>query len=161
VNAEDREGRWGDQMSFLYAGIPSVRFTESEEDTTRQHSSDDTSDLLDYNYLRLVTQLNVGVVANMAGAPTRPDAPTIAPMADAGAYLISWLPNPEAAGYAISFRPVGLDAYPQFQYVNSSQAGNVALTNLDPTVRYAVSMAALNRNGRISLFSAETIIGPE
>lgn len=160
VNAEDREGRWGDHMSFLYAGIPAVRFTESQEDPSRQHNGDDISQFIDFNYLSQVTQLNVGLVANMAGAPRRPDAPTLAPMAEAGSYLISWLPDPQAAGYAISFRPINSDVYPDFHYVNLNQAGNVALTSLDPNQQYAVSMAALNRNGRISPFSAEVQIGP-
>jgi hypothetical protein len=160
-NAEDREGRWGDHMSFLHAGIPAVRLTESQEDPNAQHNSSDTWDRLDYNYLMQVAQLNVAVVANMAGAPARPVALTIAPMAEPGTYILSWLPDADAAGYAISFRPAESDAYPDFHYVNLEQSGNVALTNLDPAVQYAVSMAALNRNGRISLFSPEIMIGPE
>ncbi|MCP4360246.1 MAG: M20/M25/M40 family metallo-hydrolase [Chloroflexi bacterium] len=161
VNMEDREGRWGDQMSFLYAGIPAVRLTESQENPNTQHNSDDTAANLDYNYLLQVTQLNVAVAATMAGAPARPVAPTIAPMAETGSYIISWLPDSNAAGYALAFRPLGLDAYPDFRYVSLDQAGNVALTNLDPSVRYAVSMAALNGNGRISPFSLEILVGPE
>lgn len=161
LNAQDREGRWGDHLSFLQAGIPAVRFTESQEDPTSQHNSSDTSGLIDFNYLNQVTQFNVAVAATMAGAPARPNPPTIAAMAEAGSYIISWPPDAGTAGYAISFRPVGSDIYPEFRYVNLEQSGNVALTNLDPTVQYAVSMAALNRNGRISLFSPEIIIGPE
>lgn len=161
VNAEDRDGRWGDQMSFLHAGIPAVRITESQEDPSNQHNANDVSTNLDYNYLRQVTQLNLAVVGTMAGAPQTPDAPTIAPMAEAGSYIISWLPDAETAGYAIAFRPLNLDAYPDFHYVNLEQSGNVALTNLNPSERYAVSMAALSRNGRISPFSPEIIIGPE
>lgn len=160
TNAEDRDGRWGDQMSFLHAGIPAVRFTESEEAPNMQHNSSDTWDRIDYNYLAQVTQFNVAVVANMAGAPARPVAPVIAAMADPGTYILSWLPDPNTAGYAIAFRPLGLDAYPAFRYVNVAESGNVALTNLDPTVSYAVSMAAVSANGRMSLFSPEVIIGP-
>ncbi len=159
LNAEDREGRWGDHMSFLHAGIPAVRLTESQEDPNLQHNSADVSSTLDFNYLRQVTQLAVAVAATAAGAPTRPSAPTIAAMSEPGAYLISWLPDPNAAGYAISFRPVNSETYPTFSYVNSEQSGNVALTNLAPGVSYAVSMAALNRNGRISFFSPEVVIG--
>ncbi|GIK57409.1 MAG: hypothetical protein BroJett015_30720 [Chloroflexota bacterium] len=158
VNAEDREGRWGDHLSFLYAGIPAVRLTESQEDPTMQHNSADVSAALDFNYLRQVTQLAVAVAATAAGAPTRPSAPTIAAMSEPGAYLISWLPDANAAGYVISFRPVESESYPPFSYVLSEQSGNVALTNLDTTTRYAVSMAALTRNGRISFFSPEVVI---
>lgn len=159
VNAEDREGRWGDQLSFLYAGIPAVRLTESQEDPSQQHNSADVAAALDFNYLRQVTQLAVAVTATAAGAPTRPSAPTIAAMSEPGAYLISWLPDPNAAGYVISFRPVASENYPAFSYVLSEQSGNVALTNLDTSTSYAVSMAALTRNGRLSFFSPEVVIG--
>jgi hypothetical protein len=161
LNAEDRDGRWGDHMSFLHAGIPAVRITEFDEDPSTQHNSNDISPNLDYNYLSQVTQLNVAVVATMAGAPQTPDAPTIAAMSEAGSYIVSWLPDADTAGYAIAFRPVGSDEFPEFYYVDLAQSGNVALTTLDPNTRYAVSMAALNRNGRISPFSAEILIGPE
>jgi len=161
TNAEDREGRWGDHMSFLHAGIPAVRLTESQEDPEAQHNSTDVSSLIDFNYLQQVTQLTLAVAATVAGAPTRPSAPTIAAMAEPGAYLISWLPDPDAAGYAISFRPLESETYPTFSYVNLDQSGNVALTNLDEKGSYAVSMAALNRNGRISLFSQEVVIGKQ
>lgn len=160
VNAEDREGRWGDHMSFLHAGIPAVRLTESQEDPNQQHNSSDSSGTLDYNYLLQVTQLSVVVVANMAGAPARPVAPTLAAMAEPGTYIVSWLPDAQAAGYALSFRPAASDEYPEFHYVNLEQSGSVALTNIDPTINYAVSIAALNRNGRISLFSQEILVGP-
>ncbi len=159
VNAEDREGRWGDQLSFLYAGIPAVRLTESQEDPSQQHNSADVAAALDFNYLRQVTQLAVAVTATASGAPTRPSAPTIAAMSEPGAYLISWLPDPNAAGYVISFRPVASENYPAFSYVLSEQSGNVALTNLDTSTSYAVSMAALTRNGRLSFFSPEVVIG--
>ncbi|HRQ38792.1 MAG TPA: M20/M25/M40 family metallo-hydrolase [Chloroflexota bacterium] len=159
LNAEDREGRWGDHLSFLHAGIPAVRLTESQEDPTLQHNSGDVSAVMDFNYLRQVTQLAVAVAATAAGAPTRPSSPTIAAMSEPGAYLISWLPDPNAAGYVISFRPMESENYPTFSYVLSEQSGNVALTNLDTSTNYAVSMAALTRNGRISFFSPEVVIG--
>jgi hypothetical protein len=146
-------------MSFLHAGIPAVRLTESQEDPGTQHNSGDVSSLMDFNYLSQVTQLALAVTATAAGAPARPSAPTIAAMSAPGAYLISWLPDPNAAGYAISFRPLDSETYPVFSYVNLEQSGNVALTNLDSKGQYAVSMAALSRNGRISLFSQEVIIG--
>jgi hypothetical protein len=160
VESEDRPGRWSDHISFLQAGIPAVRLTEDVEDTNRQHNSKDTSEVLDYNYLRQVAQLNVAILANIIGAPARPLAPTVTSMANAGAYILTWAPDPGAAGYAISFRPMGTAEYPPFRFVNTAQAGNVALTGLDSGTSYAVSMAALGANGRIGLFSPEIFIGP-
>ncbi len=158
--ALDREGRWSDHREFVRAGIPAVRLTESIEDPTVQHTSADTPDRLDYTYLQQVTQLNLAVAANMAGAPSRPAPPVLARMADAGAYILTWPPDPLAAGYAISFRPLDAPGYGDFRLVNIAEAGNIALTGLDPTLTYAVSLATLDAAGRISLFSPEIITGP-
>ena len=155
IDAQDRPGRYSDHVSFLQAGIPAVRFTESEEDYSKQHNSADTAEWLDYNYLRQVAQLNIAVLGNAAGAPAQPVAPSLTPMAEPGAYILTWIPDSNAAGYAISFRPVGSTIYPQFRYVNANEAGNVAITGLDSAVQYAVSIAGLDGNGRIGLFSSE------
>ncbi|MCP4420843.1 MAG: M20/M25/M40 family metallo-hydrolase [Chloroflexi bacterium] len=157
IDAQDRIGRYSDHISFLQSGIPAVRMTESVEDPNRQHNSSDTAEWIDYNYLRQVTQLNIAVLGNAAGAPAQPAAPGLSPMAEQGAYILTWAPDSAAAGYTISFRPVGSPNYPQFRYVNSSEAGNVAITGLDPAVQYAVSIAGLDGNGRIGLFSPEVL----
>ena len=157
IGAEDRPGRYSDHVSFLDAGIPAVRLTESEEDPNRQHNGSDTAEWLDYNYLRQVTQLNIVVLANMAGGPPQPVAPSLTSMAEPGAYILTWIPDSNAAGYAISFRPVGSPTFPQFRYVNANEAGNVAITGLDPAVQYWVSIAGLDGNGRIGLFSQEVL----
>lgn len=158
IDSLDREGRYSDHREFINAGVPAVRLTESEEDRNNQHSGGDTWDKIDYNYLRQVSQLNLAVLANLAGAPPPPQSPTIAPMADPGSFLLNWTPDPRAAGYAISFRELGLDAYPPFQYISGGESGNVAFTDLDPQKTYAVSLAAIDVNGRISGFSQEIVI---
>ncbi|HID51766.1 MAG TPA: M20/M25/M40 family metallo-hydrolase [Anaerolineae bacterium] len=160
VNARDRDGRWGDQMSFQDAGITGVRLTESEEDRNNQHNSGDTWEKLDYNYLRQVTQLVVAVAGNIAGAPPPPPIPNVSPAAEPGAYLITWAPDRLAAGYAIAFRPIESDTTPPLRFVNREQAGNVALSGFDPGVTYAVSMASVDGNGRVGLFSPEIMVGP-
>lgn len=160
IDALDREGRYSDHITFLEAGVPAVRLTESVEDPNRQHNALDTWDSIDYNYLTQVTQLNLATVVNIIGAPARPQAPLIAPMSEAGAYILTWDRDPNAAGYALSFRPAGSTTYPPFRYVSALQSGNVAITGLDPNTTYYVSMAAFDGNGRISLFSTETPVGP-
>ena len=158
IDSLDREGRYSDHREFINAGVPSIRLTESEEDRNSQHSGGDTWDKIDYDYLRQVAQLNLAVISNLAGAPPPPQSLTIAPMADPGFFLLNWVPDPRAAGYAISFREVGSDQYPPFRYVASGEAGNIALTDLDPQTVYAVSIAAIDGNGRISGFSPEIIV---
>jgi hypothetical protein len=160
INAADREGRWGDQREFVRAGLPALRLTESIEDPDLLNSSRDTWDVIDYSYLQKVTQLNVAVVANAIGAPPQPPIPTVAPMADPGGYILTWVPDLRAAGYIISFRPVDSADYAPFRFVSGNQAGNVVLTGYDPNKAYAVSLAALDERGRVSLFSPELTVGP-
>lgn len=158
INAADREGRWGDQREFVRAGLAAIRITESVEDPDLLNSPRDVWDQIDYGFLQNVTQLNVAVVANAIGAPSMPTPPTIAPMANPGSFILTWVPDPQAAGYALSFRPSDSPDYAPFRFVNANQAGNIVLTGFDPTVTYATSMAALSQTGRISLFSPETLL---
>jgi hypothetical protein len=116
--------------------------------------------LIDYNYLQRVVQLNVAVAANLAGGPHQPAPPIIAAMAEPGAYLLTWPVTADASGYAISFRPADSAYYPPFRFVRAANAGNIALTGLDPNMTYAVSIAALNERGLVSGFSIEQIVGP-
>ena len=159
-DALDREGRWGDHREFVRVGFPAIRVIESVEDPDLVNSNRDTWDLIDYNYLQRVVQLNVAVAANLAGAPSQPAPPLVAGMAEPGAFLLTWPIAPEAAGYAISFRPVDSQYYPTFRFVKATNAGDVALTGLDPNMTYAVSIAALNDRGLVSGFSTEQFVGP-
>jgi hypothetical protein len=160
VNALDREGRYGDQREFVSAGVTALRITESVEDVDLQHNARDRADRLDYDYLRQVTQLAVATIANLAGAPQVPPVPTVTPMAEAGSYLLTWMPDQQAAGYAISFRPIESNRLPTLRFVSLREAGNVVLTGFDPSVTYAVSMAALDENGRLGLFTPEVSVSP-
>jgi hypothetical protein len=69
--------------------------------------------------------------------------------------------GPDASGYAISFRPVDSTLLPDLPLCRAANAGNVALTGLDPSVTYAVSIAALNERGLVSGFSVEQFLGPD
>lgn len=161
INALDREDRWGDQREFVYAGIPAVRLIESEEDLSIQNSTRDTWSLIDYDYFAQIVQLNLAVMCNMIGAPPPPPAPLVAQMADPGAFILSWQAEPQAEGYAVSFRPLNSTDYPPFRFVSSNQTGNVVLTGFDPAATYAVSIAAIGSNGRLGSFSPELIVGPD
>ena len=160
VDAVDREGRFSDHMRFLEVGVPALRLTESAEDSTRNHTALDTSEALDYNYLRQVTQLNVAALANIIGAPARPEPPALGSLEGGEGLVLSWPVDPAADGYVISLRPVGSEAYAPFRFVGAGQAGQVAITDLDPVGSYAVSLAALTASGRVSLFSPEVLWQP-
>lgn len=160
INSLDRDGRYGDQREFVNVDVTALRITESIEDVDLQHNARDRAERLDYGYLAQVTRLAVATTANLIGVPAVPGQPTIAPMGEPGSYLLTWFPDPDVAGYAISFRPVESNNLPPLRFVSLREAGNVALTGLDPNTTYAVSMAALSENGRLGQFTREVIINP-
>ncbi|MCB8924575.1 MAG: M20/M25/M40 family metallo-hydrolase [Ardenticatenaceae bacterium] len=160
IDALDREGRWGDHREFVNAGMPGIRIIESVEDPDMVNSRTDTWDRIDYNYLQQMVQMNIAVVANLAGAPHTPQTPIIQAMDSPGDFWLRWPTDPDVAGYAISFRPLTEGSFPTFRFVRANQAGNVALTGLDPNTIYAVSVTALDENGRLGDFTPEVIIEP-
>lgn len=161
TNALDREDRWGDHREFVNAGIPAIRLIESEEDLSIQNSVRDTWSLIDYEYLAKVVKLNLAVVCNMIGAPPPPPQPLVAKMADPGAFMLNWESSPQAAGYAVSFRPLNSEGYPPFRFVKANQTRNVVLTGLDGDTIYAISIAAVGDDGRLGYFSPELILNPD
>jgi hypothetical protein len=160
IDALDREERWGDHREFVNAGMPGIRVIESVEDPDLVNSKQDTWDRIDYNYLQQIVQLNIAVVANLAGAPQTPQTPIIQALDSPGDFWLRWPTDSEAAGYAIAFRPLVEGSFPTFRFVRAGQAGNVAFTGFDPTVTYAVSLAALDENGRLGDFTPEVIVEP-
>ena len=160
IDALDRDGRYGDHREFVNAGMPAIRIIESEEDPDLVNSKSDTWQLIDYNYLQQVTQLNVAVVANLAGAPLTTDIPLITAGEIPGEYQIRWRVDEAAAGYGIVFRPINEESYPAFRFVRARESGNVILTGLDPNTTYGVSMTALDEYGRLGDFTSEVIVEP-
>lgn len=160
VDALDREGRYGDHREFVNAGMPAIRLTQSVENPDLLNSRRDTWDHVDYDYLQQVVQMNVAVVANLAGAPFTPAVPLIRALDEPGQFRLNWAVDPQAAGYVIAFRPTSSASYPTFRFVRARDAGDVALTGFDPGLTYAVSMAALDEYGRVGDFTDEVIVEP-
>ena len=82
IYRRDRYLRGGDQTPFLQQGFTAVRFTEMNEDFTRQHQDirtenginyGDLPDFVDYNYVQKVARMNLSVLANLALAPAEPE----------------------------------------------------------------------------------------
>jgi Zn-dependent M28 family amino/carboxypeptidase len=81
IYRRDRFLRGGDHVPFLQQGFSAVRFTEMNEDFTRQHQSvrtenginyGDLPDFADYQYIQKVARMNLSVLANLASAPGQP-----------------------------------------------------------------------------------------
>jgi len=137
VYRTDRYGRGGDQVPFLEAGYPAVRFTEAHENYTRQHQdlrSDhgirygDTLDGVDFPYLAQVTRLNVLGMAALASAPPPPRGVDIEGAVSTDT-TIKWQPVAGAAGYRVWWRDT---TAPQWQH--SQWAGNANTATLKDIV---------------------------
>ncbi len=72
VYRRDRFQRGGDHTPFNREGFTAVRFVESIEDFTRQHSEKDVIEAVDFNYLANVAKLNLLSLASLANAPAPP-----------------------------------------------------------------------------------------
>jgi hypothetical protein len=81
IYRRDRYLRGGDHIPFLQQGFAAVRFTEVNEDFTRQHQNirtenginyGDLPDFVDFNYVQKVARMNLSVLANLASAPGQP-----------------------------------------------------------------------------------------
>jgi hypothetical protein len=81
IYRRDRYLRGGDHVPFLQQGFTAVRFTEMNEDFTRQHQDlrtengvnyGDLPDFVDFNYVQKVACMNLSVLANLALAPAEP-----------------------------------------------------------------------------------------
>jgi hypothetical protein len=159
INALDRDGRYGDHREFVKVGVAAIRVIESVEDPDLVNSKQDTWERIDYAYLQQMTQMNVVVVANLAGAPISTQPPIIQTTAP-GSFQMQWLIDEEAAGYAIAFRPIEQPDLPIFRLVKAEQAGNVMFTGLDGNQIYTMSMAVIDKNGRLGYFTPEIILDP-
>lgn len=104
----DRMGRGGDQIPFLEAGFPAVRFSVAVEDYEHQHQDlrtedgivyGDTVDEMDFAYLAKVTRLNVRALDLLARAPMPPAAEAEAAVRTST--LIKWDSAPRASAYRV------------------------------------------------------------
>lgn len=83
IYRNDRFLRGGDHTPYVQRGFAAVRFTEMNENYTRQHQNirtennihyGDLEEHIDYEYLRKNTAMNLANLANLAKAPAMPDS---------------------------------------------------------------------------------------
>ena len=115
VFRRDRYGRGGDHNAFLQRGFPAVRFTEPNEDFTRQHQRvreeggikyGDVVEMVDFPFIAQVTRVNATAMASMALAPAAPTGVSFKSSRQEYNTVLSWKPNaePDVAGYRIVWR---------------------------------------------------------
>ncbi len=123
----DRFGRGGDQAAFNAQGFPAVRFTEPNENYTRQHQDvrmqdgiqyGDLPDSVDYDYVARTTALNAATLAALAWAPAPPDSATVAGAVQPSTTL-RWGTGDDAglAGYKVYWRSTTSPTWDHWRWV--------------------------------------------
>jgi len=115
VFRRDRNGRGGDHIPFLQRGYPAVRFTEPNEDFTRQHQKireengikyGDVIEMVDFDYIAQVVRINASALAGLALAPASPSEVSFRSRRQEYDTVLTWQANkePDLAGYRIVWR---------------------------------------------------------
>lgn len=157
VRRPDRFQRGGDQIPFLEAGYPAVRFTEATENYNRQHQTvriengrryGDTIEFVDFPYLARVTALNIAVLRELASAPTAPVGVSITGALSDDTHIV-WLPVPGAAGYRVRWRRADGFAWTDQRDIPASATSiDLAHVNIDD---HFFGLSALAAGGAESL----------
>jgi hypothetical protein len=157
VARHDRFGRGGDHTAFNQHGYAGVRFTESNENYSRQHTVADTADGVSPEYLARNARVNAASVAVMAFAPPAPivaddrGRPTLDRRPSGYDARLRWQPTPGAAGYHVFWR----DAWaPDWQH--EIDVGNVTeFVMKDVSIDdYVFGVAAIGPSGHESVVAA-------
>jgi hypothetical protein len=115
IYRRDRYGRGGDHIPFLQRGYSAVRFTEPNEDFTRQHQKvrtengiqyGDVLEMIDAGYIAQVARVNAVSLAALAMAPASPTGVRFKTTRQEYDTTLTWERNnePDIAGYQIVWR---------------------------------------------------------
>jgi hypothetical protein len=156
-NSVDRENRYGDHLSFSDAGYAAVRFTQSLEDSTRQHNDRDTIDGVQGLYLTRATQTVLTIVTALADGLRPPPANFALRDAGNGMRTLVWEPVPSASGYVVALRTPNSLTYQSFD-ITDAGANSVTWDRFTPDNFYSVSIAAKDASGLMGPLSPEFII---
>ncbi len=150
----DREGRWGDHMTFSDSGYAAVRLTEAAEDPARTNATRDTIEWVSARYMSRVARVVIAALLALADGPPPPTNVAFKPGAgNPGALNLTWTPSPNAAGYIIALRDADALAYDRWFQVG---APNVFTWNTEASVGLDfLAVAAIDANGRQGAFSPE------
>jgi hypothetical protein len=134
IYRRDRYLRGGDHVPFLQQGFAAVRFTEMNEDFTRQHQTirtengvdyGDLPDFVDFNYVQKVARMNLSVLANLALAPAEPQNAGIITSGLTNRTQLKWDAPPagkKPAGYYVLMRESTSPYWEKKFYVTDTHA---------------------------------------
>jgi hypothetical protein len=153
IAREDRFGRGGDHTAFNRLGYAGVRFSESRENYSRQHTAADTLEGVDFEYLARNARVNAATVATLALAPAAPrvasrGGPRLGRGESGYDAVLQWDPSPGAVGYRVVWREAwGVD------WTHERRVGEVTELRL-PDISiddYIFGVAAVGPDGHESL----------
>ena len=155
----DRYGRGGDHNAFVQQGYAAVRFTEPNEDFTRQHQKvrvengikyGDVVEMVDFAYIAQVARVNAAAMTNMALAPAAPTGVSFKSARQEYDTLLAWKANaePDVAGYRIVWR----QTYQPF-WTGSVEVGNVTEYGMKGLSKddYFFAVQAMDKDGNASV----------
>ncbi|MFN0112836.1 MAG: M20/M25/M40 family metallo-hydrolase [Blastocatellia bacterium] len=159
VYRRDRYGRGGDHNAFLQQGFPAVRFTEPNEDFTRQHQRvreengikyGDVFEMVDPAYVTQVARINAIAMASMALAPAPPTGVQFKTGRQEYDTTVAWQPNkePDVAGYRVVWR----ETYQPFWF-RGLEVGNVSEYVMKSLSKddYFFAVQAIDKDGNTSV----------
>jgi hypothetical protein len=155
---QDRQGRGGDQESFLDQGIAAVRIMETAESVAHQHSPNDLAKYLTPDYEARLTQVVISAAASMARAPKAPAIASVTGNAN-GPFTLTFS-APVACTvvdhYVVAARPSTESFYKgRFVVAGGSTSATMAPSDLGVVgaASLYLSIAAVDAAGHESLFA--------
>ncbi|HTN27473.1 MAG TPA: M28 family metallopeptidase [Burkholderiales bacterium] len=159
IYRRDRYLRGGDQIPFLEAGYPAIRFTEVFEDFRHQHQDvrmdkgvqyGDLPEFVDFGYVADVARVNAATLASLALGPSAPKDVEVMTLFLEHNTTLRWKANPEpdVAGYRIVWRDT---TAPFWQH--GHDAGNVTHHPLVDVSKdnFVFGVQAYDRDGNLSV----------
>ncbi|MDX2114245.1 MAG: M28 family metallopeptidase, partial [Planctomycetota bacterium] len=154
----DRFLRGGDHTPFHEAGFAAVRFTEVDEDYSRQHQDvriengvqyGDLPEFVDERYLADVTRLNVAAAVLLADGPGTPGSARLVTAELSNNTTVRWsaAADPDVAGYEVVWRETTSAAWQGARDVGMALEARLPLSK----DRYFFGVRAYDREGNRGL----------
>ncbi|HKK93854.1 MAG TPA: M20/M25/M40 family metallo-hydrolase [Longimicrobiales bacterium] len=156
IAREDRFGRGGDHTAFNRFGYPGVRFSESRENYSMQHTENDVIEGVDFDYLARNARVSAASVATLALAPPSPELGGLG-RGDGYDAAVQWRPSPGADAYRVVWREAWGPDWDNQIYVDAADLedggrGRVGITLPDLSIDgYIFGVAAVGPDGHESL----------
>jgi hypothetical protein len=157
VARHDRFGRGGDHTAFNENGYPGVRFTETKEYYSHQHTAEDTLSGVSPAYLARNAKVNAAALAVLALAPPAPSVldgqgrPLLERGASGYDATLRWNPSPGAVGYRVFWRQAWAPDWEHERDVIGAREALFPGVSIDDCV---FGVAALAADGEESLVTA-------